>query len=129
MLMAFALYSGAFSGMDARINRSFAGRASRSRHPPCCGPAAFLRGAWAALRTRTPRMDLPVSVGILAGYVGGAFNTIRGQGEICFDSLCTLIFLLPVGRYLQQSHHRRSTNQSELLLALAPQSAHGRCDR
>jgi Cu2+-exporting ATPase len=35
-----------------------------------------------------------------------------------------LIFLLLVGRYLQHGHHRRSTSQSELLLALAPQTAH-----
>jgi Cu2+-exporting ATPase len=69
-------------------------------------------------------MDLPVSVGILAGYAGGAVNTVTGRGEIYFDSLCTLIFLLLVGRYLQHSHHQLSTNQSELLLALAPQTAH-----
>lgn len=125
MLMAFALYSGAFSGMDAAYQALFRWTSFAIATPTVLwAGGVFLRGGWAALRTRTPHMDLPVSVGILAGYIGGGINTLRGQGEIYFDSLCTLIFLLLVGRYLQQSHHRRSTNQSELLLALAPQSAH-----
>jgi Cu2+-exporting ATPase len=125
MLMAFALYSGAFSGMEASYQALFRWTSLAIATPAVFwAGAVFLRGAWAALRTRTPHMDLPVSVGILAGYAGGAVNTVTGRGEIYFDSLCTLIFLLLVGRYLQHSHHRRSTNQSELLLALAPQTAH-----
>ncbi len=125
MLMAFALYSGAFTGMEAAYQSLFRWTSFAIATPAVfwCG-GVFLRGGWAALRTRTPHMDLPVSIGILAGYAGGAVSTFRGQGEIYFDSLCTLIFLLLVGRYLQQSHHRRSTNQSDLLVALAPQTAH-----
>lgn len=125
MLMAFALYSGAFSGMEAAYQALFRWASLAIATPAVFwAGAVFLRGGWAALRTRTPHMDLPVSVGILAGYAGGAVNTVLGRGEIYFDSLCTLIFLLLVGRYLQQSHHRRSTSQSELLLALAPHTAH-----
>lgn len=125
MLMAFALYSGAFSGMEAQYQALFRWTSFAIATPTVFwAGSVFLRGGWAALRTRTPHMDLPISVGILAGYVSGAVNTVTARGEIYFDSLCTLIFLLLVGRYLQQSHHRRSTNQSELLLALAPQTAH-----
>ncbi len=125
MLMALALYSGAFSGMEQAYQSLFRWGSLAIATPTVfwCG-AIFLRGGLAALRTRTPHMDLPISIGILTGYVGGAFSTFTGRGEIYFDSLCTLIFLLLIGRYLQQSHHRRSTSQTELLLALAPQSAH-----
>jgi P-type Cu2+ transporter len=125
MLMALALYSGAFSGMELAYQSLFRWASFAIATPTVFwAGAVFLRGAWAAVRTRTPHMDLPVSIGILAGYVGGAISTFTGRGEIYFDSLCTLIFLLLVGRYLQQGHHRRSTSQSELLLALAPQTAH-----
>lgn len=125
MLMAFALYSGAFNGMEAAYQALFRWASFAIATPTVFwAGAVFLRGGWAALRTRTPHMDLPVAIGILAGYTGGAVSTFTGRGEIYFDSLCTLIFLLLVGRYLQQSHHRRSTSQSELLLALAPQTAH-----
>ncbi len=85
--------------------------------------SVFFRGGLAALRTRTPHMDLPVSLGILAGYFGSAVNTIRARGDIYFDSLCTLIFLLLVGRYLQRTQQRRSSNASELIHALAPSTA------
>ncbi|RYZ02431.1 MAG: heavy metal translocating P-type ATPase [Myxococcales bacterium] len=124
MLMALALYSGAFSGMESTYQALFRWASLGIATPAVfwCG-AVFLRGGWAAVRTRAPHMDLPISIGILTGYVGGAVSTFSGRGEIYFDSLCTLIFLLLVGRYLQQSHHRRSTGQSELLLALAPQTA------
>lgn len=125
MLMALALYSGAFSGMELPFQSLFRWASFAIATPAVfwCG-AVFLRGGWAALRTRTPHMDLPISIGLLTGYVGGAVSTLTGRGEIYFDSLCTLIFLLLIGRYLQQSHHRRSTSQSELLLALAPSRAH-----
>jgi Cu2+-exporting ATPase len=125
MLMAFALYSGAFSGMEAAYQSLFRWASLGIATPTVFwAGAVFLRGGWAALRTRTPHMDLPVSIGILAGYTGGAISTFTGHGEIYFDSLCTLIFLLLIGRYLQHSHHRRSSSQSDLLLALAPHSAH-----
>jgi Cu2+-exporting ATPase len=124
MLMALALYSGAFSGMEAQYQALFRWTSLAIATPTVFwAGSVFLRGGLAALRTRTPHMYLPISVGILAGYVSGAVNTFTGRGEIYFDTLCTLIFLLLVGRYLQQSHHRRSTSQSELLLALAPQTA------
>lgn len=125
MLMALALYSGAASGMDASYQALFRWASLLIATPTVfwCG-AVFLRGGLAAVRTRTPHMDLPVSVGILTGYLGGALSTFSGSGEIYFDSVCTLIFLLLIGRYLQQSQHRRSTTQSELLLALTPRTAH-----
>lgn len=124
MLMALALYGGAFSGMELAHQALFRWASLAIATPTVfwCG-AVFLRGGWASLRTRTPHMDLPISIGISTGYVGGAIATVSGRGEIYFDSLCTLIFLLLVGRYLQQSHHRRSTSEGELLLALAPQTA------
>ncbi len=125
MLMALALYSGALTGMEPAYQALFRWGSLVIATPAVFwAGAVFLRGGWAALRTQTPHMDLPVSIGILAGYVGGAVNTVTGSGEIYFDTLCTLIFLLLIGRYLQQNHHRRSTTQSELLLALAPQTAH-----
>jgi Cu2+-exporting ATPase len=124
MLMAFALYSGAFSGMDAEFAALFRW-GSFALALPSVGYCAtlFYRGAFAALRTRTPHMDLPISVGISSGFAWGAVNTIRGSGEVYFDSITTLIFLLLVGRYLQQRHHRRAAGAAELALALAPTTA------
>ncbi|MEO6598534.1 MAG: heavy metal translocating P-type ATPase metal-binding domain-containing protein [Polyangiaceae bacterium] len=124
MLMALALYSGAFGGMTAEYVSLFRWGSLLITTPAVfLAGSVFFRGALAAVRTRTPHMDLPVSIGILAGYVGSVANTLRATGEVYFDTLCTLTFLLLVGRYLQRTHHRRSTQASELLNALAPATA------
>jgi Cu2+-exporting ATPase len=124
MLMALALYSGKFSGMGSEYLALFRWGSLLIATPTVFWTGnVFFRGGLAALRTRTPHMDLPVSLGILTGYLGSAINTVRARGDIYFDSLCTLIFLLLVGRYLQRTHQRRSAKASELISALAPTSA------
>jgi Cu2+-exporting ATPase len=124
MLMALALYSGKFSGMGSEYLALFRWGSLLIATPTVFWTGSvFFRGGLAALRTRTPHMDLPVSLGILAGYLGSAINTLRARGEIYFDSLCTLIFLLLVGRYLQRTHQRRSSKASSLISALAPTTA------
>ena len=124
MLMALALYSGQYAGMAAEYATLFRWGSLLIATPAVFwAGSVFFRGGLAALRTRTPHMDLPVSLGLLAGYLGSAANTLRGRGEVYFDSLCTLIFLLLVGRYLQRTHQRRSAKASDLLNALAPTTA------
>jgi len=124
MLLALALYSGRFAGMGPEYVALFRWVSFGIATPTVFwAGGVFFRGARAALRTRTPHMDLPVSLGILAGFAGSAVNTVRGQGEVFFDSLCTLIFLLLVGRYLQRTQQRRSSKASDLIGALAPTTA------
>ncbi|HET7544938.1 MAG TPA: cation-translocating P-type ATPase, partial [Polyangiaceae bacterium] len=124
MLMALALYSGEYAGMASEYAALFRWGSFAIATPAVFWAGSlFFRGGLAALRTRTPHMDLPVSLGLLAGYLGSAVNTVRGQGGVYFDSLCTLVFLLLVGRYLQRTHQRRSAKASDLLNALAPTTA------
>ena len=124
MLMALALYSGKFSGMGSEYLTFFRWGSLLIATPTVFWTGSvFFSGALASLRTRTPHLDLPVSLGIFAGYLGSAFNTVRARGDIYFDSLCTLIFLLLVGRYLQRTHQRRSSKASDLISALAPTTA------
>ena len=87
------------------------------------GGGVFFRGAWAALRMRTLHMDLPISVGLLAGFLHGAVNTVRGAGDVYFDSVTALIFLLLAGRYVQRRQQRAAADSAELLASLAPSVA------
>ncbi len=122
MLMALALYSGASA--DAEYRALFRwGSLVLSIPAVFYAGSVFLRGAWAAVRTRTPHMDLPVALGILAGFSRSAWNTVTASGEVYFDSITVLIFLLLVGRWLQQRHHRGATVTLELMAALAPATA------
>jgi len=122
MLMALALYSGAAE--DAPYAALFRWGSLLLTAPSVffCG-SVFLRGGWAALRTRVPHMDLPISIGILAGFAQSAYNTLFGRGDVYFDSLAVLIFLLLVGRWLQQRHHQRAQGALDLIAALSPATA------
>ncbi len=124
MLMALALYSGAGSRVDADYATFFRYGSLALSLPSvlyCAQP--FLRGAWGSIRARVPSMDLPIAIGILAGFGSGAVNTLRGQGEIYFDTISTLIFLLLVGRWLGQKQQRRAATATDFAQALAPTTA------
>jgi Cu2+-exporting ATPase len=124
MLMALALYSGALSGMDAEYAQFFRwGSLLLSLPAVTYCASVFFRGAWASVRTRTPNMDLPIAIGISAGFALGAFNTWTSRGEIYFDTITTLIFLLLVGRWLGQRQMRHAAVAADFALALAPCTA------
>ncbi|HEY6559017.1 MAG TPA: heavy metal translocating P-type ATPase [Polyangiaceae bacterium] len=121
MLMAFALYGGMFAGMERQYSELFRFGSLALALPSVAWSAAlFYRGAWAALRTRTPHMDLPVTIGILTGFAWGAWNTWRGVGEVYFDTITVLIFLLLIGRFIQNKQQESARDAAELLHSLAP---------
>jgi len=124
MLMALALYSGRFSGMDAEYVALFRWGSLLVTLPAvtyCAWP--FFRGAWASLLVRRAHMDLPIAVGISAGFIGGAAATVMGRGEVYFDTITVLIFLLLVGRWIQLRQHDMARSAAELLYSLAPSTA------
>jgi Cu2+-exporting ATPase len=125
MLLAIALYAGLFGGMS-RADTGFFRWASMCVALPALGFAAtpFFRTALGALRARRLHLDLPLSIGILAGLGWGAANVIRGVGEIYFDSLAMLVFLLLTARWIVLRHQRRASTAAELLLSLTPSRAH-----
>lgn len=124
MLAALALYSGEFGGMEGEFSRFFRWISLVLTVPTILGPGSvFFRSAWAAIRTRTLHMDIPIALALLVGLARGAINTWRDAGPIYFDGLATLTFALLAGRYLQQRGQRAAADSAELLYALAPASA------
>ena len=124
MLIAASLYLGMYSFMSP-------GTMQLLRVASCLvGLAAliwpgrvFLSGAWNAIRTRTPHMDLPIALALFVGTAAGLVNTVRGTGEIYFDSLSVLIFLLLLGRWIQFRQQNRAADAVELLHRLIPARA------
>jgi Cu2+-exporting ATPase len=125
MLLAFALYGGSFHGMEHEYSSLFRWLSLVIGLVVLLGPGAlFFRGAIAALRTRTAHLDLPIALGLGAGAIAGTVNTWLGRGEIYFDSLTGLVFLLLVGRYVQRRLERRAADSVERLFSLTPAFAH-----
>lgn len=124
MLLAIALYAGLFAGMSG-ADTMFFRWASMCVAVPALGYAAtpMFRTALGALRARRMHLDLPLSIGILAGLGWGTVNVLRGVGEIYFDSLSMLVFLLLVARWIVLRHQRSASTAAELLLALTPSRA------
>ncbi len=124
MLLAVALYAGLFGGMSATDTTMFRW-ISMCVAVPGLGYAAtpFFTTAIGALRARRLHLDLPLSIGILAGLGWGTANVVRGTGEIYFDSLAMLVFLLLVSRWIVLRHQRRASSAAELLLSLTPTRA------
>jgi len=124
MLLAFALYGGFLHGMEGEYTRLFRWTSMVIGLVVLLWPGSlFFRGAWAALRTRSAHLDLPISIGLAAGAVAGTINTILDRGEIYFDSLTGLVFFLLVGRFVQHRLERRAADSVETLFTLTPNFA------
>jgi len=121
MLIAFALYGGMLSGMDPALRGLFRGASLLLTLIALAWPGrTFFVGAISSIRTRVLHMDVPVAIALAAGCAWGAANTLRGTGEVYFESLTAVVFLLLVGRWLQDRHRRSAFDAVELLFSLTP---------
>lgn len=124
MLIAFALWGGSASGMEAGTQQFFRAVALGLTLLALAWPGrVFFTGAWAALRARMLHMDVPVALALAAGTLLGAVNVWRNAGDVYFESLAAVVFLLLVGRWLQHGQQRRAADAVELLYGLAPATA------
>tara|TARA_R110000737_G_scaffold2923_1_gene8394 strand:+ start:254920 stop:257427 length:2508 start_codon:yes stop_codon:yes gene_type:complete len=124
MLLAIALYGGSFSGITETWRTTFRWYSMALGIVVLVWPGRiFFTGALAALRTRTAHLDIPIALALLTAGLWGTLNTIRGVGEIYFDSVSVLVFLLLVGRWIQHRQQRAASDSVELMLTLTPSSA------
>ncbi|HTL29819.1 MAG TPA: cation-translocating P-type ATPase, partial [Tepidisphaeraceae bacterium] len=121
MLLALALYAGMFGGMEEPFRQFFRWISTVLGTIALAWPGAvFFRSALAALRARTINLDVPIALALLVGGAAGALNVTLNRGEIYFDSLSVLVFLLLIGRFLQYRQQRRADTAVELLFSLTP---------
>lgn len=124
MLMSAALYSGDFAGMAPEYYELFRWGSMVLTLPAVLWSATpFFRGAWGALRSRASHMDIPISLGIIVGFLSGSYATLFQRGDVYFDSVTALIFLLLVGRWLERRQRQVAYDAAEILHSLAPSTA------
>ena len=83
-----------------------------------CRP--FFSGALRELRLRRIGLDTPIALGLAAAYAASAWATVSGTGEVYFDSICMLAFLLLGARYLENAARRRAARALDPLLGVSP---------
>ena len=89
----------------------------------CYSALPFWRGAWASLRAYTLGMDVPVALGIAAAFGASVLATVRGHGDVYFDSVTMFIFLLLCSRHLELRARRKAGAALERLQHALPASA------
>lgn len=124
MLLAAALYLGELYGMSGEHIQLLRGASTVVGLVALLGPGwTFFKGAASALRTRTPHIDIPVAVALAVGALSGIWNTLKGTGELYYDSLSMLVFLLLAGRYVQARQQQSAYDSLDILLQLTPRKA------
>jgi Cu2+-exporting ATPase len=78
----------------------------------------FFRSAFAALRHGRTNMEVPISVGVILVTSMSLWQTLQGGRHIYFDSACTLLFFLLIGRVLDHHARGRARATAEQLLLL-----------
>ena len=110
MMLAVALYSGAFYDMEPLYRDLFRWFSLIVATPVVLFAGwPFLAGAWRGLRARAPGMDLPVSLALLLGFGGSAASTVTGGEHVYYESISMFVFFLLGSRWLEQRARHRVT--------------------
>jgi Cu2+-exporting ATPase len=85
----------------------------------------FFKGAWSGLRNARLTMDLPIVIGLMVTYTYSLYvTTSRSQiGEVYFDTVTNLIFVILVGRYLEGMFRHQAVSATNRLMELQPRVA------
>ena len=86
-----------------------------------CAP--FFRGAWQDARQRRISLDTPIALGLAAGFGASAWATLTGSGEVYFDSIAMLAFLLLGARTAELFARQKAGRELDRLARWMPSSA------
>jgi len=81
----------------------------------------FFQGAWRDLRAGRLGMDVPVALGISVAFAASVWATLRGAGEVYFDSVTMFVFLLLLGRFFELGARQRAVGALAHLGKLVPE--------
>ncbi len=123
MMFAVALYAGSFYGIEDPIEQFL-----RVISLLVCLPIVFysarpfFEAAIRGIRARSPGMDLPVAIAILAAFLASMRATLIGAGEIYFDSVAMFVLFLSATRYLEMRARHRADDYTQALARLLPET-------
>ena len=85
----------------------------------------FYRGAFGGLRGGRLTMDLPIAIGLSVTYAYSLYVTASASktGEVYFDTVTNLIFVILIGRYLEGMFRHQAISATKRLMELQPRVA------
>ena len=85
----------------------------------------FYRGAIGGMRVGRLTMDLPIAIGLSVTYAYSTYITATANkiGEVYFDTVTNLIFVILIGRYLEGMFRHQALSATKRLMELQPRVA------
>lgn len=85
----------------------------------------FYRGALGGLRAGHLTMDLPIALGLSVTYAYSVYVTLTNNqhGEVFFDTVTNLTFVILIGRYLEGMFRHQAVSATKRLMELQPRVA------
>lgn len=70
----------------------------------------LLRGAYVSLRTRSPNMDLLVSLAAVSAYLYSTLAVLLGRFDVYYDVTVAIVVVVTAGNYYESSIKRKATD-------------------
>ncbi|WP_430455798.1 heavy metal translocating P-type ATPase [Rheinheimera sp.] len=124
MMLAFGLYFGEFTGIEAQYE-GYLRWVSLLMTLPVMAYAAlpFSRSAWRALKARQLNMDVPITLALYYTFIASLYATVFDTGEVYFESVCMFVFLLQLGKFFEFRARKQARDATSNLLKVMPVSA------
>jgi Cu2+-exporting ATPase len=125
MMLAVSLYQGLFTGIPQEFEKFFTWVSFLLATPVVtyCALPIYQRALF-ALRSGLLHIDVPIALGVILSYALSGFNTMYGEGEIYFDSLTAIIFLLLSTRAIQARAFERAQRAITSSWSIVPTTIH-----
>jgi len=121
MTYAFVIYIGVVDFVDFSTRSLFRWLGLVTTVPVVFYSAQpFFAGAARELREHRLGINLPVALAVALVFLASTLNTLRGSGEIYFDSVTMFVFLLLGARFLELRSRHRSGALGDALIDASP---------
>lgn len=121
MILAVAMYSGEWWGMEPEFMQSFRWISLVITVPILLfASRPFFTAALRDLGNRRVGMDVPVALGIAIAFIGSVVSTVKGSGAVYYDSVAMFTFFLLTARYFEMGARKKTAEATESLLRLQP---------
>ena len=119
MLLSVSVWAGSAGDMDESVKVLFWWLSALIALPTVVyAGQPFFSSALGALRGRRLNMDVPISLAIILATAMSVYQTIRISDQVYYDAAVSLLFLLLIGRFLDESLRVRARGEAQNLLSL-----------
>ena len=85
----------------------------------------FYRGCLRDIKNRRAGMDTPIALSVWLAFGAGVYALLTNAGQgMYFEGLAMLVFLLSLGRFMEQSARQKASDAAERLVKLVPAFCH-----